>query len=131
MRLRPASLRVLLLSMAALAILPVLNRAQQSTTGSGQADAPSPPRHYTIRGARIVPVSGPVVENGTIVVANGVITAVGANVAVPPEAWVIEGKGLTVYPGLIDALTTMGLPAPAEASAQRPATFGAAGGLRR
>ena len=130
MRLRPASLRVLLLSMAALAILPVLNRAQQSTTGSGQADAPSPPRHYAIRGARIVPVSGPVVENGTIVVANGVITAVGANVAVPPEAWVIEGKGLTVYPGLIDALTTMGLPAPAEGApgqqAQRPRSESAA-----
>ncbi len=117
MRLRRPSLRVLLLLVAALAVLPVLNWAQQSTTGSGQADTPNPPPRYAIRGARIVPVSGAVIENGTIVIANGVITAVGANVSIPPEAWVIEGKGLTVYPGLIDALTTIGLPAPAEGAA--------------
>ncbi len=125
MRLRRLSLCVLLL-IAALAALPALTWAQQSTTGSGQADTPSPPRRYAIRGARIVPVSGPVIENGTIILANGVITAVGANVTTPPEAWVIEGKGLTIYPGLIDALTTIGLPAPAEGApaaggqAQRP-----------
>ncbi len=119
MRLRRPSLCAVLL-IAALAALPVLNWAQQSTTGSGQADTPSPPRHYAIRGARIVPVSGPVLENGTIVLANGVITAVGSNVAIPPEAWVIEGKGLAVYPGLIDALTTIGLPAPAEGAPSAP-----------
>jgi len=86
----------------------------------------NPPPYYAIRGARIVPVSGPPIENGTVVIANGLIAAVGgSNTAIPPEAWVIDGKGLTVYPGLIDALTDLGLqaaarPAGAGAQAQQP-----------
>jgi imidazolonepropionase-like amidohydrolase len=54
------------------------------------------PRYFAVKNARIVPVSGPVIENGT-------------NVTIPPEAWVIDGAGLTVYPGLIDAGTNIGL----------------------
>ena len=73
------------------------------------AEPPQPPAYFAIRNARLVRVSGPVIENGTIVVANGLITAVGTDVAIPPETWVIDGQGLTVYPGLIDALTTLGL----------------------
>lgn len=73
-----------------------------------QADRPG---YFAIRGARIVPVSGPVIESGTVVIADGLIAAVGANAAIPPEAWVIDGKGLTVYPGLIDAMTNIGQPA--------------------
>jgi imidazolonepropionase-like amidohydrolase len=67
------------------------------------------PRYFAITHARIVPVSGPVIENGTVVVAKGLIQSVGTSVTIPPEAWVIEGKGLTVYPGLIDAGTSVGL----------------------
>jgi imidazolonepropionase-like amidohydrolase len=67
------------------------------------------PRYFAVKNARIVPVSGSVIENGTVVIAKGLIQAVGANVAIPPEAWVIDGKGLTVYPGLIDAGTNLGL----------------------
>ncbi|MGB9609689.1 MAG: amidohydrolase, partial [Bryobacteraceae bacterium] len=63
-----------------------------------------------IRGARIVPVNGPVIEKGTVLIRNGVIAAVGPQVDVPASAWVIDGNGLTVYPGLIDALSTWGLP---------------------
>ncbi|MGA8143773.1 MAG: amidohydrolase family protein [Candidatus Acidiferrales bacterium] len=70
------------------------------------------PRYFAISNARIVSVSGPVIENGTVVVAKGLIQAVGTSVAIPPEAWVIDGKGLTVYPGLIDAGTDLGLPKP-------------------
>lgn len=72
------------------------------------------PRYFAITNARIVPVSGPVIYGGTIVIAKGLIQAVGANVAIPPEAWVIDGKGLTVYPGLIDAGTDLGLTKPEE-----------------
>src|SRR2546426_1634347 len=50
-------------------------------------------------------------EGGTVVIAKGLITAVGKDVPIPPEAWVIDGKGLTAYPGLIDALTDLGLTA--------------------
>jgi len=67
------------------------------------------PRYFAVKNARIVPVSGPLIENGTVVIAKGLIQAVGTNVAIPPEAWVIDGKGLTVYPGLIDAGTNLGL----------------------
>ena len=67
------------------------------------------PRYFAVKNARIVPVSGPVIENGTVVIAKGLIQSVGTDVAIPPEAWVIDGKGLTVYPGLIDAGTNLGL----------------------
>src|SRR3990167_7038807 len=80
---------------------------------AAQAQRPPEPPYFAIRGARIVTVSGPVIENGTVVIARGLIVAVGTDVAVPPEAWVSDGKGLTVYPGLIDSLTTLGLPAAA------------------
>ena len=58
-----------------------------------------------IRNAKIVTVSGPVINKGTVVVRNGLIEAVGENVAVPADAMLVEGEGLTVYPGLIDALS--------------------------
>src|SRR5262249_43248402 len=72
------------------------------------------PQYFAIRGAKVVPVSGPVMEDATVVVARGVILAVGGkDVPIPADAWVIEGKGLTVYPGLFDALTDVGIaPAP-------------------
>jgi len=73
------------------------------------------PRYFAIRHARIVPVSGPEIKNGTVVIANGLIVAVGENVSIPPEAWVIEGKGLRVYPGFINALSDLGLGPPAPA----------------
>src|SRR5271154_1438719 len=86
------------------------------------------PQYFAIRGAKIVPVSGPPVENATIVMAHGVITAIGKDVAIPPDAWIIEGKGLTVYPGLFDSFTDLGLPAAAAAPAGES---GGGGGGRR
>jgi len=91
---------------------------------SPRADAPDV---FAIRDARIVPVSGPVLDKGTIVVARGIITAIGASVTVPPEAWVIGGGGLTVYPGLIDAGSDLGLtaaPPPTPAAPGGPNTPG-------
>src|SRR5580658_9081283 len=73
-----------------------------------RARADEPP-YFAIKNARIVPVSGPPIPSGTIVVSRGVIQAVGANVTVPAEARVIDGSGMTIYPGLIDAGTDVGL----------------------
>lgn len=67
---------------------------------------------YAITGARIVIVSGPAIERGTIVIRDGLINAVGANVNAPADARIIDGTGLTVYPGLIDAYTNLGIPQP-------------------
>jgi len=64
---------------------------------------------FAIRNARIVTVSGLDIENGTIVIRDGKIEAVGANVSVPAGAQTIDGRGLSVYPGMIDAGTNMGL----------------------
>jgi len=65
---------------------------------------------YAITNARIVPVSGATIERGTVVIRDGLIAAVGANVAAPADARIIDGNGLTVYPGLIDSYTNLGLP---------------------
>ncbi|HEV8264691.1 MAG TPA: amidohydrolase family protein [Gemmatimonadales bacterium] len=80
---------------------------------AAQSVAPSlpAPSHFAIRNARIVTAPGRAIARGTIVIKDGLITAVGANVAAPAGAWVIDGAGLTVYPGLVDALSTVGLPA--------------------
>lgn len=69
-----------------------------------------------------MPVSGAAIDSGTIVFRDGVITAVGANVAVPAGAQVFPGKGLTVYPGLIDMGSTTGLAMPAVPRAENPDT---------
>jgi len=69
-----------------------------------------PPRGtYVIRNARIVTVSGPDIENGAILIRDGKIEAVGTTVNAPAGAQQIEGRGLSVYPGMIDAGTSMGL----------------------
>ncbi len=65
-----------------------------------------------ITNARIYPISAAVIERGTIVIRGNRIEAVGANVAVPAGAQVIDAKGGEVYPGFIDARTTLGLNEP-------------------
>lgn len=64
---------------------------------------------FAVVGARIVTVSGAAIENGTVVIQNGKITAVGANAAVPSGAERIDGRGMSVFPGMIDAGTNLGL----------------------
>ncbi|MEP6765633.1 MAG: amidohydrolase family protein [Gemmatimonadaceae bacterium] len=76
----------------------------------GSFNPPAGPRStYVIRNAKIVPVVGAEIASGSIVISAGKIVAVGANVTVPAGAQIIEGTGLTVYPGLMDAGTSMGL----------------------
>src|SRR5215468_4175605 len=72
---------------------------------------------YAIKDAKIFPVSGPMIARGTVVIRNGLIDAVGADVSIPPEATIIDGMGLTVYPGLIDSFSDAGLPELVAASA--------------
>jgi imidazolonepropionase-like amidohydrolase len=64
---------------------------------------------FAITNARIVTVSGAAIDNGTILIQNGKIAAVGTDVAVPAIAERIDGRGLTVFPGMIDAGTNLGL----------------------
>ena len=75
------------------------------------------PSTVAIRNAKIVTVSGPVIARGTVIVRGGLIDAVGENVPVPADAWVVDGEGMTVYPGLIDGLSTVGIAGAAPAAA--------------
>jgi imidazolonepropionase-like amidohydrolase len=74
------------------------------------------PASIAIRNAKIVTVSGPTLAKGTVVLRNGLIDAVGENVQPPADALVIDGEGMTVYPGLVDALSTWGMPGTAPAN---------------
>ena len=64
---------------------------------------------FAITNARIVTVSGAVIEKGIVVIQDGKIAAVGAGVNIPASAEKIDGSGLSVYPGMIDAGTALGL----------------------
>lgn len=79
---------------------------------------------YAIRNARIVTVSGAAIDRGTVVVRDGLIESVGADARVPADAQVFDGTGLTVYPGFIDALTNLGVAAPARPAAGAPGVGG-------
>jgi len=78
------------------------------------------PNVHAIVGARIVTAPGKTIERGTIVMRDGVIVAVGANVTVPADARVWPGDSLTVYPGLIDAFVMPGEQPPAAGPPGRP-----------
>jgi imidazolonepropionase-like amidohydrolase len=73
------------------------------------ADAPGV---YAITGGTLHPVSGPAIANGTLVIRQGLVESIGATVAIPPDAAIIDATGLHVYPGLIDAQTSLGFTAP-------------------
>jgi imidazolonepropionase-like amidohydrolase len=64
---------------------------------------------FLIRGATVHPVSTAAVENGSILVRDGRIVGIGRNLAAPKGVKIIEGKGMHVYPGMIDSATEMGL----------------------
>lgn len=79
------------------------------------ADAPGV---YAITGATVHPASGADIANGTVVIRNGLIEAVGANVPIPADATTIDAKGADVYPGLIDAQTSLGIAAPKDSKTE-------------
>lgn len=64
---------------------------------------------YFIKNATIVPVTGPQIESGNLLIENGKIKALGRDIPVPAGAEVIDASGQFVYPGFIDAYTHYGL----------------------
>lgn len=71
------------------------------------AEPPTPPPYYAIQNVRVVTGVGAPIEGATVLLADGLIEAVGKNLKIPGDARVIDGKDLTLYPGLIDAMTTL------------------------
>ena len=80
-----ACLRVLAFAVSIGAVFPAAVSTQQEA-----------PYSYAITGARVIPVSSPPIDNATVVLSGGVITAIGTNVTVPAGAITITGKGLSV-----------------------------------
>ena len=78
------------------------------------------PPVFAITNAKVIPVSAPTIEKGTVVIRDGIIEAVGADVPIPGDARVIDAAGLVLYPGLIDGLTDTGLEE-AQTASQTPA----------
>jgi imidazolonepropionase-like amidohydrolase len=72
----------------------------------------SPGGTWALTNARIETVTKGTIEKGTIVIRDGIIEAVGANVTPPSDARVVDLTGRTVYPGFIDLTSSMGLPNP-------------------
>src|SRR4029450_1576782 len=75
------------------------------TASAGRASAET----IAIVGGKVFPVSGPAIENGTVVIVDGTITAVGANLGVPPDARQIDARGKWITPGLIHSATALGI----------------------
>src|SRR5579871_3083492 len=67
------------------------------------------PHVYALKDARIVVAPGKVIAKGNVIIRDGLIEAAGANAPIPKDAVEIDASGKTVYAGLIDAHTTIGL----------------------
>ena len=93
----------LLLIIGVLLILVSTGLAQQIGNPTTQQGVTPARGIYAIRNAHIVTVSGPDIDNGTLVVRDGKIESVGANVSAPSGAETIDAHGLWVYPGMMDA----------------------------
>ena len=68
-----------------------------------------PPTTYALTHAKIFTLAGSTIEDGTLIIRDGKIAAVGVGLDIPAGAQVIDAKGLQVYPGLFDPITQMGL----------------------
>ena len=124
-----------------LAFVPGSVRAQQaSRTEPVTALRDNTPGVHAFTNARIVVAPGRVLESATLVVRNGVIEAVGANVSPPADARVWDMSGQTLYPGFIDAYADLGVgqappanqsePGPVHWNSQVRANFSTAGDFR-
>ena len=77
--------------------------AQTAATAAPQSTT------YAIKGGKVFTLAGAPIENGTVIIRDGKIAAVGKDVAIPDGAQVIDASGLEVYPGLFDPVTQIGL----------------------
>lgn len=100
---------------ATLALLAVAALVALTYPSVARVDAPDA---FAIKDAQIITGAGKTIAKGTVVFRKGLITDVGESVRIPADARVIDGAGMTVYPGLIDGYTSLGLAAPAQGQGQ-------------
>ena len=110
-------MRKLLISSLSIIALCASLSAQQKAPAKHSANAPAqqqttaatPP--IAIRGGKVMTITHGTIDNGVVVMENGKITAVGAagSVTIPKNAKIIDATNMTVYPGLIDSFSHLGL----------------------
>lgn len=67
---------------------------------------------YAIKNATIIQAPGRTIQNGTIIIENGVIKAVGTNISIPADAWIVDADSMFVYPGFITGMSNIGVEKP-------------------
>lgn len=87
----------------------IQNAVNQNNVEASTLPVPRAANSYAIVKGTVHPVSGAVIPEGTVLVSNGKIVAVGKSVKIPNGAVIVNAKGLHVYPGLIDAGSHLGL----------------------
>jgi imidazolonepropionase-like amidohydrolase len=93
--------------------MPTLLRAQEERTLGPVSGT------YAITNVTVIQGPGRKLDMGTVLIKNGIITAVGKGIAVPPEAIVIKGDSLFVYAGFIDGLSRTGVVKPKEETKEK------------
>jgi imidazolonepropionase-like amidohydrolase len=93
-----------------LLLIPLASAAPRTSSTPIEGLRDASPRTHALVGARIVVVPGNVIDRGTLVVRDGVIAAVGADVTVPADARVWDVAGATVYPGFFESYSHAFLP---------------------
>lgn len=88
-------------------VMPLIGLAQDS-------DLKPVTNKYAIKNATIVQAPGKTIQNGTILIENGIIKAVGSNVSIPVDAWVVDADSMFVYAGFISGLSNIGVDKPKE-----------------
>jgi len=86
-----------------------ISRLAVALTLTAMLTIPAATQTIAITGGKVYPVSGPPIENGTVVITNGRITAVGANVPIPARSQRIDATGKIVTPGFINSSTQLGV----------------------
>jgi hypothetical protein len=114
-----------LATLSVLCVLQVVSAQQRGRRGQANQDQTNPsaaqaqppaqpqprgiqPKVFAITGARVIPEPGKSIEKATVVIRNGLVEAVGPDAAAPVDAIKIDGDGMTVYPGFVDAVSHWG-----------------------
>jgi imidazolonepropionase-like amidohydrolase len=98
-------------------LAPILGLLAAAGAFAAEPEYDYSPAVYALTDARVVASPGQVLEHATVVLRDGIIEAVGTDVSAPDDAVLVDCKGLTVYPGLIDARTNVLQPQAAAAPA--------------
>jgi imidazolonepropionase-like amidohydrolase len=94
---------------AALAQAPPAAAPSAGRSRPARAIPAAPSQTVAITNGRVLPVAGPAIDRGTVIIRAGKIEAVGANVTVPEGARVIDAAGKIVTPGWIESATQIGI----------------------